>query len=79
MVDNLESGDTAGHKLGMAGDGGNRTMGLIVRILQPAGSALAGLFVAEDAPNFGVIQGIMGIAALAIFVAVIAFWPRRWK
>jgi hypothetical protein len=54
-------------------------MGLIVRILLAAGSALAGLFVATDAPNFGIVQGIMAIVALAVVVAVIAFWPERWK
>jgi Flp pilus assembly pilin Flp len=34
--------------------------------------------VAKDAPNFGVIQGMVAVVLLGVVVAVLAFWPARW-
>jgi hypothetical protein len=35
-------------------------------------------FVAEEAANFTVIQGIVTMLLVALAVAVVAFWPGRW-
>lgn len=39
---------------------------------------IAGWFVAKDATNYTVIQGMFSILLMAVFVAVVAFWPNRW-
>ena len=49
---------------------------ILVLILIVAGS-LTGLFIAKDAPNFGVVQGIVGIVVVAFIALVLAFWPSR--
>lgn len=51
-------------------------MGLIVRLALLVGGALAGLFVAQNADNFGVVQGMMAIAALAAVVLALALFRR---
>lgn len=48
-----------------------------VRLLLLLADLVAGLFVAGDAPNFGVVQGMMAVILLAFFVFVLAFWPSR--
>jgi hypothetical protein len=53
-------------------------LGFIVRLLLGIGAAITGLFVAEDAPNFGVVQGMVTIGVLAALVFVVALWPKRW-
>jgi hypothetical protein len=40
--------------------------------------AITGWFVSKDAPNFSLIQGAMALLVIALFVAVLAFWPSRW-
>ncbi len=46
-------------------------MALLARILVGLGGAAAALFVAQDAPNFGVVQGMLAlVAAVAILVLV---------
>ena len=50
----------------------------IVRFLMIAVGAVTGWFVAEDAPNFGIIQMIVALLLLTLIVAVLAFWPSRW-
>ena len=47
----------------------------IVRGLLAGGGVVAGWFVAEDAPNFGVVQMMMALILLTFVVAVLAFWP----
>ena len=50
---------------------------LVVRIVLAAGGALAALFVAQDSPNFGVVQGMLSTVVLVCIVGVIVLW--RWK
>ena len=51
----------------------------VVRIVLLAAGALTGLFVAQDAPNFSVIQGMVAVALIVLFVFVLVFWPARWS
>jgi sugar phosphate permease len=51
-------------------------MGLILRLALLVGGALAGLFVARDSDAFGVVQGMMAIAAIAAVVLAIALFRR---
>lgn len=48
-----------------------------LRLILVAAGALATLFVARDAPNFTVVQGLLGIALIATVVAVLALLGRR--
>jgi hypothetical protein len=50
----------------------------IVRVLMIAAGAVTGWLVAEDAPNFGVIQMMVTLVLLTLIVAVLAFWPSDW-
>jgi hypothetical protein len=54
-------------------------IGWIARLALMAGGAVAGWFVAKDAPNFSVIQGVAATLIIAAVVAVLAFWPVRLK
>ncbi|MBA1159082.1 hypothetical protein [Microvirga mediterraneensis] len=51
----------------------------VVRGLLIVAGVVTGWFVAKDAPNFGVIQMMVALLLLTLIVAVIAFWPDRWK
>jgi hypothetical protein len=51
----------------------------LTRIFLILGGAVASWFVAEDAPNYSVIQGVAAMLLLTFTVAVLAFWPRRWS
>ena len=42
-----------------------------------AASALAGLLVARDAPNFLVVEGLAGIALIAMLVVGLGLLSRR--
>lgn len=46
-------------------------MGLLVRVLLGLAGAAAAVFVARDAPNFGVVQGMLALL-VAVAVLVIA-------
>ena len=50
----------------------------IVRLLMIAAGAVTGWVVAEDAPNFGIIQVMVALLLLTLIVAVLAFWPSNW-
>ena len=50
----------------------------IVRGLLVVAGIVTGIFIAEDAPNFGVIQMMVALLLLTLIVAAIAFWPSRW-
>jgi hypothetical protein len=50
---------------------------LVVRIVLAAGGSLAALFVAQDSPNFGVVQGMLSTVVLVCVVGIIVLW--RWK
>ncbi len=54
-------------------------LGWIVRGSLIAAGVVTGWFVAKDAPNFGVVQMMVALLLLTLVVAVIAFWPDRWK
>ena len=49
----------------------------IVRIFFALAAPIAALFVARDALNFDVIQTMVAIILVVVFVAVVAFWPKR--
>jgi fucose permease len=54
-------------------------MSLIIRGLLALGSLVTGWLVAEDSPNFGVMQGMLTIAVFAVLVFAVALWPKRWR
>lgn len=54
-------------------------MDFIVRVLLGLGAGVTGWFVDANSPNFGVVQGMLSIAVLAVIVFAVAFWPKRWK
>ena len=47
----------------------------LTRIVLAAGGLVASWFVARDAPNFTVIQGIAAMMIIAAVVAAAALWP----
>lgn len=49
----------------------------IVRLLFVLAAPIAALLVARDALNFGLMQTMVAIILVVVFVAVIAFWPKR--
>lgn len=51
----------------------------VARGLLIAAGVVTGWFVAKDAPNFGVIQMMVALLLITLIVAIIAFWPDRWK
>jgi hypothetical protein len=51
---------------------------LIARGLLIVAGFIAGWFVSEESPNFGLIQIAVGLLLLVFVVWVIAFWPKRW-
>ena len=51
----------------------------IVRLLLLAAGSIAALFVARDAPNFGVIQTFVAMAMILVFVGAVEWWMQRWK
>lgn len=53
-------------------------IGWVVRGVMVVAGVLTGLFIAKDAPNFGVIQMMISLLVIALIVAVFAFWPTRW-
>jgi orotate phosphoribosyltransferase len=52
-------------------------IGWIVRILLLAGGAVAALFVAPDAENFDVVQGMAAVAIFAAVVLAVALLSRK--
>ncbi|KLK92389.1 hypothetical protein AA309_14740 [Microvirga vignae] len=54
-------------------------LGWVVRIIMIVAGVVTGLFVAKDAPLFGVVQTMVMLLLLALIVAVLAFWPERWS
>lgn len=50
----------------------------IVRLLMIVAGAVTGWLVAEDAPNFGLVQMMVALLLLTLIVAVLAFWPSHW-
>jgi len=52
-------------------------MGLVVRVLLLAAGAIAALFVARDAPNFPVVEGMVAVLIIAAIVIVAALLRRK--
>ena len=52
-------------------------IGWVVRILLLAAGAVAALFVAPDADNFSVVQGMVAVAIFAAAVLVVAVLSRK--
>ncbi len=52
-------------------------MGLILRLVLMLAGAMAAVFVARDAPNFGVVQGMFALAAIAGALVLVAGFTRR--
>ncbi len=52
-------------------------MGLLVRVLLAVSGALAAFFVARDADNFGVVQGMLALVVAAAVLALAALAGRR--
>lgn len=50
---------------------------LAVRVVLALGGSLAALLVAQDSPNFGVVQGMMATVVLVCVVGIIVLW--RWR
>ncbi len=50
----------------------------LVRLILIVAGVIAEFFVARDALNFAVIQGVVALLVVTMIVFVLAFWPRRW-
>jgi uncharacterized MnhB-related membrane protein len=50
---------------------------MLVRVVLVAAGALTAVFVARDAPNFEVVEAMVGTALIAAVVAVLALISRR--
>jgi hypothetical protein len=50
----------------------------VVRLILIAANFVAGFFVAEDALNFEIVQGVISLFLVALVVFVLAFWPSSW-
>ncbi|MGO4386093.1 hypothetical protein AB4Y85_01005 [Microvirga sp. 2YAF29] len=53
-------------------------LGWIVRGLMIGAGVITAIFMAKDAPLYGVVQTPLAIGLLTLFVAIVAFWPQRW-
>lgn len=54
----------------------------LIRPLLIVAAVIAGWFVAEDAPNFGIVQMVIAVLLIAALVALAAFWEtlaEQWK
>lgn len=51
-------------------------MAFLVRILLVVAGSITTVFLAADAPNFGVMQAIIGLGLIAAIVLVLALWRR---
>lgn len=52
-------------------------MGWLVRLLLLAAGAIAALFVAREAENFGVVQGMVAVALIAALLVALALARRK--
>lgn len=51
----------------------------LVRLILIVAGILAEFFVARDAINFSIIQGVMALLIFGVIVIALAFWPVRWS
>ncbi len=49
-----------------------------VRLILVAANFVAGFFVAEDALNYEIVQGVISLFLVALVVFILAFWPSSW-
>ncbi len=52
-------------------------MGLLIRLLLGASGIVAGMIVARDAPNFGIVQAMLGLWIVVIMLGAAAWITRR--
>lgn len=52
-------------------------MSWLIRILLVAAGGIAALFVARDAPNFAVVEGMVAVALIAGIVVALALTRRK--
>jgi hypothetical protein len=52
-------------------------MALLLRGVLALGGAVAALFVARDAPNFEVVQGMLALVAAVAFLVLVGLSGRR--
>ena len=52
-------------------------MGWLLRILLLAAGAITAIFVARDAPNFVVVEGMVALALIAAIVIVLALTRKK--
>jgi hypothetical protein len=52
-------------------------VGLLVRLLLAASGAVAAVFVARDADNFGVVQGMLALVVAVAALALVGLAGRR--
>ncbi|MGX9965702.1 hypothetical protein ACVFYP_20420 [Roseomonas sp. F4] len=52
-------------------------MSLLLRGLLIAAGAITALFVARDAPNFAVVEGMVAVLIIAVIVLVLALTRKR--
>lgn len=50
----------------------------LVRLILIVSGSVAALFVARDAVNFAVIQGVVALLLGILVIFVTVFWPARW-
>jgi hypothetical protein len=51
----------------------------IARLLLVAAGFIAALFVARDAPNFGVVEVLVAMLMIFVFIVGAGLWIQRWK
>jgi len=52
-------------------------MGLLIRLLLAASGTMAAVLVARDAPNFGVVQGMLALLLAVCVLLLIGLSGRR--
>ncbi len=50
---------------------------MFLRLVLPIAGGLAALFIARDAPNFELVQGIIAVAVIAAIVVLLGLSRRR--
>lgn len=51
----------------------------IVRALLAIAGIITAWFIATDSPNFDLVRAAIAVLLLAFVIAVLAFWPKRWR
>jgi hypothetical protein len=56
--------------------GRRRDLAFLIRIILAVAGVVTTLFVAANSANFGIVQGMVGLALIAAAVVVLALWRR---